>query len=138
MLTLHYLLLLLIQISSVTYATAEEGEYLEPNVKRIVNVIPISICNTLIDLGEEGKSTSYVYTIRRIYLHIIHFLLSVMIILVCAFIAPILCTIAICNCNVIVCLLYAYLFCFICNKCTSHHTSWFPRPRRINRPRRTF
>ena len=41
---------------SVTYAADEE--YLEPNVKRIENVIPISICNALIDLGEEGKSTT--------------------------------------------------------------------------------
>ena len=60
MLALYYLLrlfiLLILLISSVTYAADEE--YLEPNVKRIENVIPISICNTLIDLGEEGKSTT--------------------------------------------------------------------------------
>ena len=60
MLTLCYLLrlfilLLLLLISSVTYAADEE--YLEPNVKRIENVIPTSICDTLINLGEEGKST---------------------------------------------------------------------------------
>jgi len=61
MLALYYLLLLLILMISVTYAAEEE--YLEPNVKRIQNVIPISICNALINLGEEGKSTSYLYVI---------------------------------------------------------------------------
>jgi len=58
MLALCYLLLLLILL--ISHAGADEEEYLEPNVKRIENVIPISICNALINLGEEGKSISYV------------------------------------------------------------------------------
>ena len=36
---------------SVTHAL----EYLEPNVQRIVGVLPTSVCNELIRLGEQGQ-----------------------------------------------------------------------------------
>ena len=90
MLTLHYLLLLLIiLILSVSYAGADEEEYLEPNFKRIEQVIPISICNTLIDLGEEGKSTPSMCINILAMISDILVLLSYYLQYFCAFISPI-------------------------------------------------
>ena len=135
MLTLH-LLLLLILILSVTYTTADEEEYLEPNVKRIKNVIPISICNTLIDLGEEGKSISIMCIIEMLaMISDILVLLSYYLQYFCAFISPIFECYCKLRCHIsLFALLTALLVCIhIC-----HILSWFSRPRRINRPRRTW
>ncbi len=38
---------------SLTHATSD-AEYLEPNVQRVVGVLPLSVCKQLIILGEEG------------------------------------------------------------------------------------
>jgi hypothetical protein len=40
----------------VSRASANKAiEYLEPNVQRLVGVLPKSVCKQLIDLGEEGR-----------------------------------------------------------------------------------
>lgn len=51
------LLLLSCLIAAWSSAIAEEKEetYLEPHVKRIEGVLPPSVCQHLIDLGEQCK-----------------------------------------------------------------------------------
>ena len=43
--------------SSAAIAEEKEETYLEPHVKRIEGVLPPSVCQHLIDLGEQCKCT---------------------------------------------------------------------------------
>ena len=50
-------------------ALAADVEYLEPNVQRLVNFLPVSVCKELIDLGEKCVSPHLIFHEYCVSLH---------------------------------------------------------------------